>query len=249
MIERRDRRAADALRPLRFECDVLRWAEGSCRVVMGGTEVVCGASMEEKVPFWLRGSGRGWVTAEYGMLPRSTDERMRRESVSGGQGGRTHEIQRLIGRALRSVHTLELMGERMVRVDCDVINADGGTRCAAINGAYVAVALMWGDMVERGLIRKSPLRGLLGAVSCAVVGGAVLLDPDYREDSTASVDANFVLARVKDERGIVEVQMTAEGEPFSESVLAEMTALAGRGVAEIFAHQEAVLAEETKSKR
>ena len=240
MNQRQDSRTASDLRPLTFTSNVLTWAEGSCRVAQGRTELLCAASLDERVPPWMRNAGRGWVTAEYGMLPRSTSERMRREASSGGQSGRTLEIQRLIGRALRAVHRLEAIGERTLRLDCDVLNADGGTRCAAINGAYISAACAWERLVRLGLLRESPLREAVAAVSCVVHQDQVLLDPNYKEDSTASVDANFVFA----ESGkLIEVQMTAEGAPFAEAVMGEMLALAQEGVQAIFAAQRQALAQ------
>ena len=233
-LSRPDGRNATDLRPLTLALNPLTWAEGSCRVIQGGTELVCAASFDERVPPWLRGAGQGWVTAEYGMLPRSTSERMRREAT-GGQGGRTLEIQRLIGRALRGVHRLDAMGARTLRLDCDVINADGGTRCAAINGAYVACALAWQRLVRLGLMRASPLCEAVAAVSCVSWQGQVLLDPNYAEDSTASVDANFVFA---ESGGLIEVQMTGEGAPFAESLVREMLSLAQEGARAIFQAQK-----------
>ena len=244
MPQRHNGRNSASLRPLAFASGALTWAEGSCRVLQGRTELLCAASLDDRVPPWMRNAGRGWVTAEYGMLPRSTSERMRREAANGGQSGRTLEIQRLIGRALRAVHSLEAMGERTLRLDCDVINADGGTRCAAINGAYIAAACAWEALVQRGLVRASPLREAVAAVSCVINQDRVLLDPDYSEDSTASVDANFVFA----ESGkLIEVQMSAEGAAFSDSQLNEMLSLARQGAGEIFAAQKQAL-EEARAK-
>ena len=230
MTDRPNDRALDALRPLSFEVGVSRHAEGSCMVRMGHTHVRVTASVEERVPPWMRNSGRGWVTAEYSMLPRATNTRNAREAARGKQGGRTVEIQRLIGRSLRSVVDLEALGERQVIVDCDVIEADGGTRTASISGAWVALHQALQGLVDQGLIETHPIHARLGAVSCGVVDGTCRLDLEYVEDSAAQADANFVLT---DTGGIIEVQATAEGEPFSPEEMAELTRLAGLGVAEI----------------
>jgi ribonuclease PH len=223
------------LRPVSFTRSVTRHAEGSCLVKFGDTHVLCTATVEDKVPPWLKGSGQGWVTAEYGMLPRSTGERMRRESAAGKQSGRTQEIQRLIGRALRAVVDLKGLGDRQIIVDCDVLQADGGTRTAAITGSWVALhdAVTW--MQSRGMLSASPLRDHVAAVSCGLHGGQAVLDLDYAEDSEAGTDANFVLTG---SGGIVEIQGTAEGAPFSEASFIDLLALARKGIGELIALQK-----------
>jgi ribonuclease PH len=231
-------RAADALRPLDLVTGFARYAEGSCLVRMGATEVLCAASTEGRVPPFLRNSGQGWVTAEYGMLPRATHTRGEREAARGKQSGRTQEIQRLIGRSLRAVVDRSVMGEMTITLDCDVLNADGGTRCAAITGAWVALALALRKLRSSNVISAEPLTGQVAAVSCGIVGGDPVLDLDYAEDSTAEADANFVLT---DSGGIVEVQATAERAPFNEVQLSELMALARRGVAQLFEAQRAAL--------
>jgi ribonuclease PH len=238
-MTRNSGRAADALRPVSLERAVARYAEGSCLVKFGGTHVLCTASLEDKPPQWLRGQGRGWVTAEYAMLPRATHTRTRRESTSGKQSGRTQEIQRLIGRSLRAVTNLAAMGERQITVDCDVLQADGGTRTASITGAWVALhdCLKW--MHGRSMIKDMPLRDHVAAVSCGVSAGGVLLDLDYNEDSTAETDANFVMTGAG---SLVEVQATAEGAVFTEADLAAMMAVAKAGIADLVAAQKSVLA-------
>ena len=232
-------RAADALRPLSLVTGFARHAEGSCLVRIGGTEVLCAASTEARVPPFLRNSGQGWVTAEYGMLPRATHTRGEREAARGKQSGRTQEIQRLIGRSLRAVVDRSMMGEMTITLDCDVLNADGGTRCAAITGAWVAVALAFRKLRSNNVIGTEPLTGQVAAVSCGIVGGGAVLDLDYAEDSTAEVDANFVLTSGG---GIVEVQATAERTPFGETQLSELMVLARRGVAQLFEAQRTALA-------
>jgi ribonuclease PH len=224
---RPSKRAPDELRRVTLERGVSKHAEGSCLVCFGDTRVLCTASLADQVPGWLRGGGKGWVTAEYGMLPRSTHERTRREATSGHQGGRTHEIQRLIGRSLRAVVDLKGLGERQITVDCDVLQADGGTRTAAITGAWVALndALAW--MKARSMLRDAVIRDHVAAVSCGIVGGVPVLDLDYQEDSQAETDANFVLTG---SGGIVEVQGTAEGAPFSEEDFSKLLALARAGI-------------------
>ncbi len=223
---RPSQRAADELRLVTLERNVARYAEGSCLVKFGNTHVLCTASLEDKPPPWLRGQGRGWVTAEYAMLPRATSTRTRRESTAGRPSGRTQEIQRLIGRSLRAVVNLPLMGERQVTVDCDVLQADGGTRTAAITGAWVALhdCLAW--MRHRSMLKEMPLRDHVAAVSCGMVKGEAVLDLDYAEDSTAETDANFVITG---NGGLVEVQATAEAAPFTQDQLAAMLALARAG--------------------
>ncbi len=234
---RKDGRAADRMRAVAFETGFTRHAEGSCLVRFGDTHVLCNASVEERVPPFMRNSGKGWITAEYGMLPRATHSRGPREAARGKQSGRTLEIQRLIGRSLRAVTELELLGERQVTLDCDVLQADGGTRTAAISGAYVALALACRGLVTGGKLPKMPLREPLAAVSAGIVGGVNLLDLDYAEDSTAEADANFVLAP----SGIVEVQATAEARPIPPEALAALQALAGAGVADIYRLQAEAL--------
>ncbi|MEM9122961.1 MAG: ribonuclease PH [Pseudomonadota bacterium] len=230
-------RAADELRPVSFERGFAAHAEGSCLVRFGNTHVLCTASVQMDVPPFLKGTGRGWVTAEYGMLPRSTGSRMRREAAAGKQSGRTQEIQRLIGRSLRAVVDLAALGERQVIVDCDVLQADGGTRTAAISGGWVALHHAIGWMIEEGVIAKSPLREPVAAVSCGIFQGTPVLDLDYPEDSTAEADANFVLTGTA---GIVEIQGTAEADPFTEDQFLTLLKLAKKGVSEIVALQRDV---------
>ncbi len=227
---RPSKRAPDELRPVILERSVARYAEGSCLVSFGDTRVLCTASLEERGPPWLRGSGKGRVTAEYAMLPRATHERTRREVASGRPSGRTQEIQRLIGRSLRAVVNLPAIGERQIVVDCDVIQADGGTRTASITGAWVALhdCLQW--MRSREMIPSLPLRDHVAAISCGIVAGRAVLDLDYVEDSDAMMDANFVMTGGG---GLVEVQATAEAEPMSEALFHELMALARRGIAEL----------------
>ncbi|MDH3194937.1 MAG: ribonuclease PH [Hyphomicrobiales bacterium] len=220
-------RTADQMRPVSLERGASKHAEGSCLVRFGDTHVLCTASVEERVPPWLRGGGKGWVTAEYGMLPRSTGERMRREATQGKQGGRTLEIQRLIGRSLRAVIDLKALGERQITVDCDVIQADGGTRTAAITGAFVALsdALAW--MRARDMVGEGVIGDHVAAVSCGIFSGEAVLDLDYAEDSQAETDANFVMTG---SGGIVEIQGTAEAKPFSEEEFSALLALARSGI-------------------
>ncbi|MBT8472314.1 MAG: ribonuclease PH [Marinicaulis sp.] len=226
-------RAFNELRSVSMTPGYAKHAEGSCLIKCGDTHVLCTASWDETTPPWLRGAGRGWVTAEYGMLPRSTGGRMKREA-KGGQSGRTQEIQRLIGRSLRAVVDLKALGERQILVDCDVIQADGGTRTASITGAWIALneACKWA--VEQGIIKSSPIIDRVAAVSCGVVAGAPVLDLDYDEDSTAQADANFV---VTGKGGLVEIQATAEGDPFSDDHFAAMLSLAKEGCATLSAQQ------------
>ena len=231
-------RAADALRDVSLTTGYSRHAEGSCLIRMGRTEVLCAASVETRVPPFLRNSGLGWVTAEYGMLPRATHTRGDREAARGKQSGRTQEIQRLIGRSLRAVVDRAAMGEMSITLDCDVLNADGGTRCAAITGAWVALALACRHLQAMKVIAKSPLVGQVAAVSCGIAGGEAILDLDYAEDSTADADANFVLT---DGGGLVEVQATAERTPFAEEQFLAMLALARKGIGELFAVQRAAV--------
>ena len=227
---RPSKRAPDELRRVSLERGVLKHAEGSCLVKFGDTHVLCAASLEERAPSWLKGQGRGWVTAEYSMLPRATHERTRREVTTGRPSGRTQEIQRLIGRSLRAVVDLPVLGERQITVDCDVIQADGGTRTASITGAWVALhdCLQW--MRSREMIPSLPLRDHVAAISCGIVAGRAVLDLDYVEDSDAMMDANFVMTGGG---GLVEVQATAEAEPMSEALFHELMALARRGIAEL----------------
>lgn len=231
-------RRADQMRPISFEVSFTKHAEGSCLAKFGDTHVLCTASIEEKVPPFLRNKGTGWVTAEYGMLPRSTHSRIDREAARGKQTGRTQEIQRLIGRSLRSVTDLKALGERQVTIDCDVLQADGGTRTAAISGAYVALYKALQHYVKEGKLAAVPLIHQVAAVSCGIVGGVPLLDLDYGEDSTAQADANFVLTEAG---AIIEVQTTAEEKPFEESALFEMMVLARLGIKEITKVQRTVL--------
>ena len=223
-------RAADELRRVRIERAVSRHAEGSCLIRFGDTAVHCTASLEERVPPWLRGQGRGWVTAEYGMLPRATHERMRREASSGKQGGRTLEIQRLIGRSLRAVVNLEALGERLITVDCDVIQADGGTRTAAITGGWIALhdCIQW--MKTRNMLTAEPLTDHVAAISCGIYKDTPVLDLDYDEDSTAETDANFVMTG---SGGLVEIQGTAEKTPFTDDQFLELLRLAKKGIGEL----------------
>ncbi len=231
-------RRPDELRPVSLERGVARYAEGSCLVKFGNTHVLCAASLEERGPPWLRGTGRGWVTAEYSMLPRATQERTRRESTSGKPSGRTQEIQRLIGRSLRAVVDLAVLGEKQIIVDCDVIQADGGTRTAAVTGAWVALhdCLAW--MHGRSMIATMPLKDHVAAISCGIYKGTPVLDLDYPEDSACGTDANFVMTG---SGGIVEVQGTAEGAPFSEEELGTLLRLARAGIADLVTLQKAAI--------
>jgi ribonuclease PH len=223
---RPSRRQNDELRPVSLERGVVKYAEGSCFVKFGDTHVLVTASLEERLPPWLKGQGRGWVTAEYGMLPRATSERTRREASAGKQGGRTVEIQRLIGRSLRSVVDLVALGERQITIDCDVIQADGGTRTASITGAWVALADCLSWMKSRDMIKQEVLRDHIAAVSCGVYQNTAVLDLDYAEDSEAETDANFVLSG---SGKIVEIQATAERDPFSEEQFMALLSLARKG--------------------
>jgi ribonuclease PH len=231
-------RAFDQLRTISLEPGFAKYAEGSCLVRFGDTHVLCTASVEERVPPFLRNTGKGWVTAEYGMLPRSTHSRTDREAAKGKQSGRTQEIQRLIGRSLRAVTDLPAMGEMQIKVDCDVLQADGGTRTASITGAYVALHLAFQKLVEAGKLKAVPLIDQLAAVSCGIYEGHAVLDLDYAEDSSAQADANFVLTGTG---GIVEVQGTAEERPFSRDQFQMLLALAEKGVAELAAAQKRAL--------
>jgi len=224
---RPSRRQVDELRAVSLERGVVKYAEGSCFVKFGDTHVLVTASLEERLPPWLKGQGRGWVTAEYGMLPRATSERTRREASAGKQGGRTVEIQRLIGRSLRSVIDLQALGERQITIDCDVIQADGGTRTASITGAWVALSDCLAWMKARDMLKAQVLRDHIAAVSCGVFKGTAVLDLDYAEDSEADTDANFVMTG---SGNIVEVQATAERDPFSEEQFLALLALARKGI-------------------
>ena len=231
-------RATDALRPVSIEPGFATHAEGSCLIKFGGTHVLCTASVEDRVPPFLKGQGKGWVTAEYGMLPRSTHTRTDREAARGKQSGRTQEIQRLIGRALRSVVDTKKMGETQVRIDCDVLQADGGTRTASVTGGWVALALAFKHMQRIGMVKEDPLKDYVTAISCGIYKGTAVLDLDYDEDSTCQADANFVLAGAG---GIIEIQGTAEGDPFAESQFLELLALAKKGCGELAALQKAAV--------
>ena len=231
-------RLADQLRPVILETNFSRHAEGSCLIKFGDTHVLCTASVDEKVPPFLRGKGQGWVTAEYGMLPRSTHTRTDREAAKGKQSGRTQEIQRLIGRSLRAVTDLKAMGEVQIKVDCDVIQADGGTRTASITGAYVALHLAFQHLVRVGTLSAIPLIDQVAAISCGIYNGVPVLDLDYPEDSNAGADANFVLTG---RGGIVEIQGTAEDKPFEEAEFMALMALARKGIGELTALQRAAL--------
>jgi ribonuclease PH len=236
--ERSNGRAPDELRPVTIEPGFVSTATGSALISCGGTRVICTASVQESVPRWLMGKGRGWLTAEYGMLPASTGERKQRDVAKGRPDGRTVEIQRLIGRSLRGIADLEALGERTIYVDCDVLEADGGTRCASITGGYVALALACRKLQADGEITKSPLTGTIAAVSCGVVEGTPMLDLDYPEDSNAEVDANVVMTG---DGGLVEVQATAERTPLSRTHLDELLVLAQTGIEGLRAAQEAAL--------
>lgn len=237
-MNRPSSRAAAQLRPLRLTRNYTRYAEGSVLIEMGETKVICTASVEESVPPFLRGKGQGWLTAEYGMLPRATHTRGRREAAAGKQQGRTQEIQRLIGRSLRAVTDLVALGERTIQIDCDVIQADGGTRCASITGACVAVQDALGKLLEKRLIATSAMRERVAAVSVGIYEGTAVLDLDYAEDSACETDMNVVMT---ESGGFVEVQGTAEGAPFSRPQLSAMLELAEGGIRSIIAAQRAAL--------
>ena len=238
-MPRFENRPADALRPLRITRGFTRHAEGSVLVEFGETRVLCTASVEEKVPPFLKGKGSGWVTAEYGMLPRATHTRGRREAAEGKQSGRTQEIQRLIGRSLRAVTDLGALGERQVTLDCDVLQADGGTRCASITGAMVALADAVRFLKEKGLVTGEPLKDFVAAVSVGLVGGEARLDLDYEEDSGGDTDMNVVMTGAG---GFVEIQGTAEGEPFTREQMDRLLALAAKGIGDLVAAQRRALA-------
>jgi len=229
-MTRPSNRAADQMRTITIDTNVTKHAEGSCMIKCGDTHVLCTASVEEKVPGWMKGSGKGWVTAEYGMLPRSTHSRMDREAARGKQSGRTQEIQRLIGRSLRALVDMEKLGERQIKIDCDVIQADGGTRTASITGGYVALALAIQHLMAIGLLTETPLTDSVAAISCGLYKGQAVLDLDYDEDSNAEADANFVLTG---KGGIVEIQATAEEFSFSDDQFAALMALAKKGCKEL----------------
>ena len=235
---RRSNRAPDQMRAVSLTPGFSRHAEGSCLVKFGDTHVLVTASLEEKAPPFLKGSGKGWVTAEYGMLPRSTHERMRREAAAGKQSGRTQEIQRLVGRSLRAICNLAALGERQITIDCDVLQADGGTRTAAITGGFVALSQCLAFMKKTGLVTAPVIRDHVAAVSCGMVKGEAVLDLDYDEDSSAETDANFVLTGAG---GLVEIQGTAEGAPFSEDQLVVMLRLARKGIGELVELQKQAL--------
>lgn len=231
---RPENRALDALRPVHFEMDFTPYAEGSCLAVFGNTRVLCNASVEDNVPPWMRGRGQGWVTAEYAMLPRATHQRTRREVTSGKPSGRTQEIQRLIGRSLRACVDLKALGERQITVDCDVIQADGGTRTAAITGAWIALRRAINYLIEEDVLTADPIHSQLAAVSAGIVAGECRLDLEYEEDRVAETDANFVLTNTG---GVIEVQATAEDRPMSQDQFDQIFALARKGVGELCAAQ------------
>jgi ribonuclease PH len=231
-------RAADETRSIEIEPGFVRTADASALISLGETRVICTASMTDEVPRWLSGSGRGWVTAEYGMLPASTGDRKARDVKSGRQDGRSVEIQRLIGRSLRGVIDMTALGERALYIDCDVLQADGGTRCAAITGGYVAMHLALAALVERGELKELPLTSSVAAISCGMVEGEALLDLEYTEDSRAEVDANIVMTG---DDGLVEVQATAERTPLSRASLDDLLALAAKGIAELREAQAAAV--------
>ncbi|MDT3381791.1 ribonuclease PH [Labrys portucalensis] len=236
---RPSRRAFDELRPVSIERNVARYAEGSCLIKFGETHVLCTASLEDKPPSWLRGTGKGWVTAEYAMLPRATHERTRRESSSGKPSGRTQEIQRLVGRSLRAVVDLVRLGEKQITIDCDVLQADGGTRTASITGGFVALQECVKWMMERKMLTVSPIKDHVAAISCGISKGTAVLDLDYVEDSEAMTDANFVMTG---SGGLVEIQGTAEGAPFSQEQFLEMLTLARKGIGELVELQKQAVA-------
>ena len=231
-------RAVDQMREITIETDVNKYAEGSCLISFGDTKVLVTATVEDSVPGWMRNTGKGWITAEYGMLPRSTDQRMGREAARGKQSGRTQEIQRLIGRSLRAVVDLNQLPEVQIKVDCDVLQADGGTRTASISGAYVALQMAFKHLTKIGMLKESPMTGQLAAISCGICEGTALLDLDYAEDSSAETDANFVMVA---DGGIVEIQATAEETPFAQTEFMALLALAKKGVADIAEAQNRAL--------
>ena len=238
MIFRSDNRSLDQMRPLKLTPEFIRTAEGSCLIEVGNTRVICTATIEDSVPGWMRNQGKGWITSEYGMLPRATLTRTARESTKGKQGGRTHEIQRLIGRSMRAIVDMAKLGERTLWIDCDVIQADGGTRTASITGAFVALGLALEKLVDAGTLTSVPLKDFVAAVSVGIVDGEILLDLCYEEDSRADVDMNFVMTAG---HKLVEVQATAEHQVFDDHQLAKMIAYARQGVQTLIAKQQAVL--------
>lgn len=239
MIFRSDNRALDQMREVKLTPEFIRTAEGSCLIEVGNTRVICTATVEETVPGWMRNQGKGWVTSEYGMLPRATLTRTAREASKGKQGGRTHEIQRLIGRSMRAVVDMAKLGERTMWIDCDVIQADGGTRTASITGGFIAMALAMQKLVAAGTLKQLPLKDTVAAISVGIVDGEPMLDLAYEEDSRAEVDMNFVLTGANK---FIEVQATAEHEPFGDEQLSQMTVLARKGIAELAARQRELLA-------
>lgn len=236
---RPDNRSLDSLRPISLEAGISKYAEGSCLAKFGHTHVLCTASVDENVPRWMKGKGKGWVTGEYGMLPRSTHSRNNREAARGKQGGRTVEIQRLIGRSLRAAIDLTKLGERQIIIDCDVMQADGGTRTASITGAWVALYQACEALVAEGKIEENPVTDKMAAVSCGIVDGECRLDLEYVEDSAAQADANFVLTSTG---GMIEVQASAEDTPFTADEMAELMRLAQKGISELCDMQAAALA-------
>ena len=238
MVYRSDNRAHDQMRPVNVVPDYISTAEGSALIEIGNTRVICTASIEESVPAWMRNSGKGWVTSEYGMLPRSTLTRTPRESARGRVGGRTHEIQRLIGRSMRAVVDTGRLGERTIWIDCDVIQADGGTRTASITGGFLAMAMALQKLVEAGTLTSVPLRDFVGATSVGIVDGEIMLDLNYEEDSRAEVDMNLVMTGG---RRFIEVQATAEHRPFDDVQLQRMMELARKGIQSLIATQQALL--------
>tara|TARA_Y100000588_G_C14197834_1_gene901026 strand:+ start:77 stop:814 length:738 start_codon:yes stop_codon:yes gene_type:complete len=240
MYQRSDNRGAKDLRPVTIDPGYIKNAEGSALISMGDTRVICTASVEPRIPRWLRGTGSGWITAEYGMLPRATNTRNDREAARGRQGGRTQEIQRLIGRSLRAAVDMEALGEQTITIDCDVIQADGGTRTASITGAWVALAMAIEWMQRAGALPTSPLKTQVGAISAGIFDKQTLLDLDYREDSAAGVDFNVVMLGTGQ---LVEVQGTAEGEPFSQGQMQELVALADTGIRKLFLAQKGAIDE------
>ena len=241
MTGRPSGRAANQMREVSLQANFSPYAEGSCLIKQGNTHVLCCATIEENVPPWMRNSGKGWITAEYGMLPRSTHTRTRREAATGRQSGRTQEIQRLIGRSLRSVVDMELLGERQIRIDCDVLQADGGTRTASITGGWVALKGAIDTLFKNGLLTQSPLIGSVAAVSCGIFQDMCILDLDYAEDSNADADSNFVISN---NGKIVEIQGTAEGNPFSKNHFSELLELAFKGCSELTLMQSVAKAED-----
>jgi ribonuclease PH len=238
MVYRSDNRSPEQMRPVKLTPDFIGMAEGSVLIEVGNTRVICTASIEESVPLWMRNTGRGWVTSEYSMIPRATLTRTPREATRGHIGGRTHEIQRLIGRSLRAVVDMAKLGERTLWIDCDVIQADGGTRTASVTGAFVAMAMAMQRLVDAGTLKAVPVRDYVAAISAGMVDGAIMLDLAYEEDSRAEVDANFVVTGAGK---LVEVQCTAERHPFDDEQLRQMMEMARRGIAELVEKQREIL--------